>query len=147
MSYAYLTCSNDNFALNITSFSKYTNGLRMFNIFNEILDIQWVIDELKASGVKWVNAFLNTQDMFAFFYYDIGYFGIVLWSAMWGIFWGITEKKFRTSHSPITCIVYGITFYCVAFAFFSSKTGFVIAMWYGMTYLCHLFMKICFKRG
>ena len=142
MSYAYLTCAHDNFALNIQNFDAYTNGLRMFNIFNEILDNETVTSILQSSKLLWVNGYLNTQDMFGFFYYDIGFFGIIIWSLLWGIIWGKTEKEARVNPTPISYIVLGITFYCVAFAFFSSKTGFVTVMWYGMAYLGRIFMKI-----
>lgn len=142
MIYAYLTGAHDNFALNILSFDEFTYGLRMFNIFNEILDIESISLILQQSELLWVNSFLNTQDMFGFFYYDIGYLGIFLWSLIWGTIWGVTEKKARVNPSPISYIMLGISFYCVAFAFFSSKTGFVTVMWYGMAYLGSIFMKI-----
>lgn len=146
MLYAYLTCSHDNFALNILSFNTFTGGLRMFNIFNEILDIPWIQDVLANSTLEWVTYFLNTHDTFAFFYYDIGYFGIALWTFVWGGIWGFSEKFCRLRPSVVSYMMMGVTVYCVAFAFFTSKTGFATAMWYGTTWLCFLFQRVKITR-
>lgn len=147
--FVYLTSSHDNFALNIDNFSNFSHGWGMFEMFNEFLNIQWIEDIVQNSysSLSRVQLFLNVNDMFGSFYYDLGFFGIFLWDLLWGILWGATEKWFEIENTPVSCMAYGISLYCVGFAFFTDKTGFVSFMWYGMTFLCSVVMHISISHS
>lgn len=138
--YSYLTASHDTSNLNINFLTNLSNGARLFQPFNEILNIQKFSDIIANTPAIQIKKELNTLDMFGYIYSDLGTAGVIVETAFLALFWGACESFYRRNKTPISYMVLGITTYCVALSFFTPKLSFVTLMWYGISFLCYVFI-------
>lgn len=149
MIYGYLTISHDNFNYNQKRIASYSYGSRLLQPFEVIIGTDLLKNLRAKNDLQNVSFGLNTHNLMGIIYYDFGLFGIISILFIYGMFFGIIERKFRRNMNPFNALVYGGCIIVTAFSFFTAwTTQFTLWMWWGTTFifwLIHSKIKINIK--